>query len=171
MLTRRSVGGAHHAPNLPLNTQASEISGKAAEGVPVAEGVRDEVDVLDKLLLKAQATVNDSCVFSNEKNVNVLLKTADLCRFMNGTHSVMCKSGKDRSSMAVTLEQSRYLCSNHGVVGGKKSCEIMRRHGVRRHNVWANTGQRNFAFNGINYTSLPKCMKPPPATYSGSVVT
>jgi len=164
---RKSVGPGH----VPLSTQASEVSGKTDAGSVVMEGVREESEVLDTLLGKAQAVVNDSCVFSNEKNVNVLLRTADLCRAMNGCHGVMCKSGKDRSSMAVTLEQARYLCSNHGVVGGKKSCEIMRRHGVRRYNVWANTGQKNFAFNGINYTSLPKCFKPPPGCYSGSVVT
>jgi inositol polyphosphate-4-phosphatase len=169
---RYSMNGAAglHSPHVPLSTQASEVSGKAHE-TPVQESVRDELGVLETLLNKAQATVNDSCVFSNEKNVNVLLKTSDLCRFMNGTHGVMCKSGKDRSSMAVTLEQARYLCSQHGVVGGKKSCEIMRRHGVRRYNVWANTGQKNFAFNGFNHTSLPKCMKPPPGCYSGSVQT
>lgn len=124
-----------------------------------------------RLYNKAQTCVNDSCINANEKNVNVLLKTSDLCRFLNGMHGVLCKSGKDRTSMAVTLEQARYLCSSHGVVSGKKSAEIMRRHGVRRHNVWANTGQRNFAFNGINYTSLPKCFKPPAGCYSGSVNT
>ena len=126
---------------------------------------------LDFLFNKAQACVNSSCIYGNEKNVNVLLKTSDLCRAMNGTHAILCKSGKDRTSMAVTLEQARYLCSTHGVVSGKKSAEIMRRHGVRRHNVWSNTAQRNFAFNGINYTSLPKCFRPPAGCYSGSVNT
>lgn len=136
-----------------------------------AAAVEDEIATLDALLTAAETTINDSCVFGHEKNVNVLLKTSDLCRFMNGAHSVMCKSGKDRSSMAITLEQSRYLCSHHGVVSGKKSVEIMRKHGVRRHNVWANTGQRDFAFNGINYTSLPRCYRPPNGSYSGSVHT
>ena len=76
-----------------------------------------------------------------------------------------------RSSMAITLEQSRFLCKYHGVISGKKSCEVMRRYGVRRHNVWANTGQRDYAFNGINYSSLPKCYRPPPGSYSSSIAT
>ena len=79
--------------------------------------------------------------------------------------------GKDRSSMAVTLEQARFLCEKHGVISGKKSAEVMRRFGTRRHNVWANTGQRDYAFNGINYSSLPKCYRPPPGSYSGSIAT
>ncbi|GMH66738.1 hypothetical protein TrRE_jg2062 [Triparma retinervis] len=151
----------------PLGVRPSPGGGGGGGGGG-GEGILQQ---LDRLYNKAQGCVNESCINGNEKNVNVLLKTSDLCRFLNGTHGVLCKSGKDRTSMAVTLEQARYLCSSHGVVSGKKSAEIMRRHGVRRHNVWANTGQRNFAFNGINYQSLPKCFKPPAGCFSGSVMT
>jgi len=150
---------------------SSGMLGAGSKPTSSSSSTASAASALDFLFNKAQACVNSSCVYGNEKNVNVLLKTSDLCRAMNGTHAILCKSGKDRTSMAVTLEQARYLCSTHGVVSGKKSAEIMRRHGVRRHNVWSNTGQRNFAFNGINYTSLPKCFRPPAGCYSGSVNT
>ncbi|GMH86756.1 hypothetical protein TL16_g10643 [Triparma laevis f. inornata] len=156
--------------------RASQASQAVSEGKGKEDGgdkdpATQSLKSLDDLFNKAQAAVNDACNYGNEKNVNVLLKTSDVCRKLNGTHAILCKSGKDRTSMAVTLEQARYLCSRHGVVSGKKSTEIMRRHGVRRQNVWANTGQKNFAFNGINYTSLPKCFRPPAGCYSGSVNT
>ncbi len=45
----------------------------------------------------------------------------------------------------------------------------MRFQGVRRMNVYANTGQAMFAFNQIQRIALPNCYRPPPGCHSGSV--
>jgi hypothetical protein len=74
--------------------------------------------------------------------------------------------------MSITLEQVRYLIESRSVAaGGQELCRIMRRHGVRRMNVWANTGQSLYAFNSIQRQILPTCYSPPVGTFSGSVAT
>ena len=44
------------------------------------------------------------------------------------------QSGKDRTSMGVTLEEARHLCDHMSVVGGRKACKTIRRFGGRRSN-------------------------------------
>jgi len=114
-----------------------------------------------------QVTVNSP----NEKNVNILLNASRIGRYISGCMSILCKSGKDRTSMSVTLEQSRYLVESSEVQHGKDLCRVMRRHGVRRMNVWANTGQSLYAFNSIQRQILPTCYAPPEGTFSGSVMS
>ena len=42
--------------------------------------------------------------------------------------------------MGVTLETTRCLVEDLGVLHGQEICEMMRQQGVRRMNVYANTG-------------------------------
>ena len=44
--------------------------------------------------------------------------------------------------MAVTLDETRHLCNELRVVGGRKACKTIRRFGIRRKNVELNTGQQ-----------------------------
>jgi DNA-binding LytR/AlgR family response regulator len=71
--------------------------------------------------------------------------------------------------MGVTLEQARCIAEDMGVADGFEACQVMRKHGVRRMNVFANTGQSKYAFNGFQASMLPRCFRPPPGTNSGSV--
>ena len=77
--------------------------------------------------------------------------------------------GKDRTSMGVTFDQARYLADEEGLFQPFEACQIMRKHGVRRMNVYANTGQSKYAFNGIQSQMLPKCFRPPVGTHAGNV--
>ncbi|KAJ8614253.1 hypothetical protein CTAYLR_001106 [Chrysophaeum taylorii] len=120
------------------------------------------------LLASVYDAVRDT---STPKNVHLLLATSDLCRALVGSHCICCKSGKDRSAMAVTLEQTRTLASVFGVFDERHVCLLLRRHGVRRVNVLANTGQDKYAFNAMQVQSLPRCYRPPAGTYSGSTAT
>jgi len=104
-------------------------------------------------------------------NVHIILHASNLCRQLSGTHAICCKSGKDRTSMLVSLEEARLLCDHMRVVGGRKACKDMRRFGVRRENVEINTGQRKYAFNDVQRIFLPKCFQPPQGTYSGNAMT
>ena len=105
------------------------------------------------------------------RNVRLVLDVADLCRMFTGGHCICCKSGKDRTSMAVTLEESRFLCGDLNVIGGRKACKIMRRFGTRRQNVLVNTDQTYFAFNFVQQKFLPACYRPPGGTFKNNVAT
>lgn len=113
-----------------------------------------------------------SSVFSSLKtNVHLIVHASSLCRRLSGVHGICCKSGKDRTSMLVTLEEARLLGDNLGVIGGRKVCRTMRKFGVRRTNVLLNTGQTKYAFNDVQRVFLPPCFQPPAGTYSGNAVT
>ncbi len=71
--------------------------------------------------------------------------------------------------MGVTLENTRSLVEDVGVLNGQEVCQLMRFQGVRRMNVYANTGQAMFAFNHIQRLALPPCYRPPTGCHSGNV--
>ncbi len=125
----------------------------------------------DRLMGQARDAVALNAHTPYEKHMDVLLKTSAMCRLMGGTVGILCKSGKDRTSMGVTLENTRALVEDLGVLNGQEMCETMRLHGVRRMNVYANTGQSLFAFNQIQRLSLPNCYRAPPGSHGGNVVS
>ena len=105
------------------------------------------------------------------KNVSVLLKSSAFCRRLCGTVGILCKSGKDRTSMGVSLEHVRYLCEKFPIEDGTEAVRLLRKYGVRRMNVYANTGQSKYSFNRFQCLMLPDCYRPPQNTFSGSVAT
>lgn len=106
-----------------------------------------------------------------EKHVDVILKTSAFCRKLAGTTAILCKSGKDRTGMGVTLETTRAIVEDLGVRGAADACRVLRSHGVRRMNVYVNTGQSKFAFNQLQRKALPACYRPPVGTYAGNVMS
>jgi inositol polyphosphate-4-phosphatase len=104
-------------------------------------------------------------------NVHLIIHASCLCRQLSSVHGMCCKSGKDRTSMLVTLEEARLLGDHLRVIGGRKVCNTMRKFGVRRTNVQLNTGQTKYAFNNVQRVFLPPCFQPPTGTYSGSATT
>ena len=81
----------------------------------------------------------------------------------------MCKSGKDRTSMGVTLEHGRLLHTRHGLSRSLLDDAIlaMRRRGVRRENVRLNTSRRLYAFNWMQRQMLPEPYRPPEGSAKG----
>lgn len=107
----------------------------------------------------------------NLKNVHLLLFTSDLCRALVGVQAICCKSGKDRTAMGVTLEETRLLAHNYDAVRGCELCQIMRRRGARRKNVFANTGQCAYAFHELQQPLMPVCYRAPIGISNGTVAT
>lgn len=105
---------------------------------------------------------------AGKKEFGILAAAADCSRLLGGGRVIMCKSGKDRTAQAVTLETSRLLG-----MGGLKSdaqlmtTNLMREFGVRRGNVFKNTGSLQYAFNALQAQALPPSYRPPPSTLTG----
>ena len=74
-----------------------------------------------------------------------------LTRSLRGGRLTMCKSGKDRTSMSVTLEHGRLLRDHHGLDDAEATHAV----GVRRENVRRNMGSRCYAFNDAQQWFLP----------------
>ena len=122
-----------------------------------------------------------------EKNVEILQASQQLVRALRGGRATCCKSAKDRTSMSTTLENSQILCGLHGPIqdhsldtkatrsiDDDRKCvhwvaNVLREHGVRLMNAKKNQGKKQFAFNSIQRTQLPKFYRPPRMTTGKSV--
>jgi inositol polyphosphate-4-phosphatase len=106
------------------------------------------------------------------KNLDLLCVVEDLSRLLHGARLTCCKSGKDRTAMAVTLEQCNLLIAHHDMLPPilQQALDAMRSVGVRRENVLKNIGEKRYAFNKIQVYALPKLYRPPLGTY-GSQIT
>jgi len=106
-----------------------------------------------------------------EKNVDILTKTGICARMLGGAQAINCKSGKDRTSMLVTLKAANNLQKRFNLTQQQKQ-EIMnkmRLHtGVRLRNCELNMGQQRYAFNMFANTFLPPELVPPAGTTGGS---
>lgn len=94
-----------------------------------------------ELLVRARQLLSSP---PDPKNVGLLHATAALTRLLDGGRATLCKSGKDRTAMSITLEHTLLLQRAHGLSEHLASAALtaMRRHGVRRENVRQNTNKR-----------------------------
>eukprot|EP00937_MAST-01D_sp_MAST-1D-sp2_P002671 g2671.t1 len=106
---------------------------------------------------------------SNTKNVGVLQLTGAFCRALGGARVVMCKSAKDRTGMAVTLEQAHLLKRFHSLdfLEVRRATGLFRLFGTRPENALKNIGERMFAFNSLQRRMLPPDYRPPPGVARG----
>ncbi|KAI9913693.1 hypothetical protein PsorP6_006156 [Peronosclerospora sorghi] len=125
---------------------------------------RHDLQSLDDLLVQIEHHIL-SPMSQYKKNVALLMDSSDFCRALGGARVTCCKSGKDRTAMSVTLEQTRLLCAELQASLGAALCANMRLYGVRRRNVFMNTKADKFAFNEMQRKMLPECYKPPAGTY------
>uniref|UniRef100_A0A336M172 phosphatidylinositol-3,4-bisphosphate 4-phosphatase n=1 Tax=Culicoides sonorensis TaxID=179676 RepID=A0A336M172_CULSO len=94
------------------------------------------------------------------KNVKILQNAEDICRGLDGLRFVSCKSAKDRTAMAVTLEQCRLLQNEFHLPANdlQKVLDTMRSEGTRSENTKKNVGQKRYAFMNPSLT-LPAFSK------------
>jgi len=110
--------------------------------------------------------VNKAATSPYEKHADILIKISSLCSDMGGVIGLLCKSGKDRTSMAATFEHTKGLVERLGVIQGQRINSILRTYGVRRMNVLSNIGRPYYAFSSLGQKNfLPKCYRPPSRTY------
>ena len=121
-----------------------------------------DVPELEQQLRQIEETVAHA---SNTKNVHILQLTAAFCRSLGGARVVMCKSAKDRTGMAVTLEQAHLLKKFHSLdfIEVPRVTGLFRLYGTRPENALKNIGERMFAFNSLQRRMLPADYRPPVA--------
>ena len=157
----------------PPLRQASSSFVEPPEGQPplrqAHEPWRTELMRLEQLMVGVEAAVLRSVAQVN-KNTDVISLSERLVRALRGGRITSCKSGKDRTSMAVTAEQARLLHERHAVSEAEASelLDAMRSHGVRWLNMRKNVGQLGqYAFNWIQQRLLPEGYRAPKGTYAG----
>ncbi|XP_034475025.1 inositol polyphosphate-4-phosphatase type I A [Drosophila innubila] len=101
------------------------------------------------------------------KNVKILHLAEDACRLMGGLRFTSCKSAKDRTGMAVTLEQCRVLVREFQLPAKHVpyALSTMRSEGTRMDNVFKNIGKHKYAFNLPQVIMLPAMYRPPVGAY------
>lgn len=104
------------------------------------------------------------------KNVEVLQLAQEITWRLRGLRLTCCKSGKDRTSMSVTLENTQMLQRIHRLSPDAfmHALQTLRSQGTRRDNTQKNTGTRRYAFNSLQLLSLPKLYRPPHGTYGNT---
>ena len=104
---------------------------------------------------------------TGDKDVELLSLCQQISRLLRGGRMTCCKSGKDRTSMAATLEIVALLSDDFRTtkVDPLRLLPVLRRRGVRRQNVIKNIGRPYYAFNQIQWMNLPKNYRPPSGCY------
>ncbi|XP_059080345.1 inositol polyphosphate-4-phosphatase type I A-like isoform X1 [Tigriopus californicus] len=123
---------------------------------------------LEDLLAILKNEVNNRKI----QNVEILHLASAITRRLQGIRFINCKSGKDRTGMAATLEQVQILSRDYDLAENeyKKALDVMRCEGTRCDNVLKNIGDKRYAFNTIQLTAFPYQYRPPVGSY-GSKVT
>ena len=95
---------------------------------------------------------------------DLILEVQEACIALGGCMITFCKSGKDRTGMVLTLQQSRFLSKHCGQFEQRilKDANVMRSNGTRLDIAEKNTGKRVFAINQIQVNFLPPSLRPPP---------
>jgi len=113
-------------------------------------------------------TLQDTILNSNitMKNVDLLVEVERLTVMLGGCRITFCKSGKDRTGMATTLEQSREIGERFGCGMSSarilKDANLMRLYGCRLSIAEKNIGRPVYSINKFQSQFLPAMFRPPP---------
>ncbi|EGT34808.1 hypothetical protein CAEBREN_21456 [Caenorhabditis brenneri] len=117
--------------------------------------------------------VNEVSREPSRKNLAIFDWAMMACEQLGGEAVISCKSGKDRTGMASTLEQGRVLRETCGfnTVQISEVINSLRKDGVRRENCRKNVGKPVYSFSPFQMHFLPKSIRPPSGTYSKGVAS
>jgi len=112
-------------------------------------------------------SLQNSLLFASptSKNVDLLVEAERLTLMLGGCRVTFCKSGKDRTGMATTLEQSRQLGERYGCGMGAartiRDANLMRVYGCRLLVAEKNVGRKVYSINKLQAQFFPDLLRPP----------
>uniref|UniRef100_A0A8C4R801 Phosphatidylinositol-3,4-bisphosphate 4-phosphatase n=1 Tax=Eptatretus burgeri TaxID=7764 RepID=A0A8C4R801_EPTBU len=123
----------------------------------------DQDEDIRALLSDLRHSVQDN----RPQGPHILHIAAEVCRRLGGVRLTCCKSGKDRTAMAVTLEQV-FLLQQHGLPAAdvNPTLDHMRSQGCRIEIARKNVGRKKYAFNALQLKAFPRQYRPPDGTYT-----
>ncbi|CAK5110662.1 unnamed protein product [Meloidogyne enterolobii] len=128
------------------------------------------VEAVNRLMGDLRETVS---INASKKNLTIFKLVMEITRILSGISILSCQSGKDRTSMALTLEEGRILKETCGI-SNQQMLEIiscLRKEGVRRENCRKNVGKPLYKFSPFQMNFLPKEFRPPMGTFTNFVST
>lgn len=123
--------------------------------------------VPDQAIINMLDKMEELLKINTSKNVKILHVAEDITRAVSGLRVTSCKSAKDRTAMAVTLEQTRILQQEFHLPTGnlQNVLDVIRSEGTRLDNTMKNIGHRKYAFNRPQVLALPTLYRPPNGSY------
>lgn len=156
--------------------------GTPSKSESLTESLHNVTDLLNSM--------EESLRKNASKNTKILHLAEDICRGLHGLRLTSCKSAKDRTAMAITVEQCRILQKEFHLPANnvQSVLDTMRRfvvkcdnfffnfydnfmefcdfsEGTRSENTLKNIGFRKYAFNLPQVLSLPQLYRPPTGSY------
>jgi inositol polyphosphate-4-phosphatase len=127
---------------------------------------KDNASVSEQIVVNMLDRMEELLRVNGSKNVKVLHCAEDITRALSGLRVTSCKSAKDRTAMAVTLEQTRILQQEFHLPSGNLNTvlDVIRSEGTRLDNTMKNIGKRKYAFSLPQILTLPQQYRPPTDT-------
>ena len=142
---------------------------KEAEAALFYKAMAADIDATTPAPLDVNESVANACVnaATYHEATAIITLTEQLVRALHGGRVTSCKSAKDRTSMAVTAEQVRWLVERHGLDADEAPALVdeMRSRGCRWQNMRKNVSKGTYAFNWIQQRLLPEIYRAPKGTY------
>lgn len=153
---------------LPQSKSTDLSPGKTGRFIqtPPPSALRD-MTVPEQVITNMLDTMEELLRVNSSKNIKILHVAEDITRAVSGVRVTSCKSAKDRTAMAVTLEQARILQQEFHLPSAnlQNVLDVTRSEGTRLDNTMKNIGRRKFAFNLPQVMALPQQYRPPNGSY------
>ncbi|VDK73844.1 unnamed protein product [Litomosoides sigmodontis] len=135
-----------------------------------ASTLKDISHTVEELVADLTATVEAN---PTNKNISIFRLVMAANTALHGISVLCCKSGKDRTSMAITYEEGRVIRENCGVTAEQMGEMIvcLRREGVRRENCRKNIGKALYSFSPFQINFIPKEFRPPSGTFAQGIAS
>ncbi|CAG9538548.1 unnamed protein product [Cercopithifilaria johnstoni] len=132
--------------------------------------LKDVSHTAEELVAELTATVEAN---PTNKNISIFRLVMAANAALHGISVLCCKSGKDRTSMAITYEEGRIIRENCGVTAEQMGEMIvcLRREGVRRENCRKNIGKALYSFSPFQMNFIPKEFRPPSGTFAQGIAS